>query len=263
MEQQNGRLNILTPLARLVQGSLTQKVTTDYFDKPLDHVEYFIAISIPSHTKEGAEFRQKIWDFGRDNLQKFWESTDFNWKMNDGNDPKYEGKDGFKGCTIYKLKTRFAIQTVDNTGQVLPHSRIKLGDYVFVQISVAANLTQNKEGIYLNPEWVSLQQEGEAIISGPSPAAALAERAAGGPPGNRHTQVPNGGPPGYRHTQATGTVADAVPDRSFGQPPVKTIVLTPKAGNATIEEFRAKKWTDDEMIKQGYAVYVDSVDVPY
>jgi hypothetical protein len=188
------RIELLTPVGRLVQGSLYEPTTTDAEGNPLTvkngpnagqpRVEYFFSLAIRKGTEQHwmhTEWGAKIYQTAQQAFPNGQaQSPAFAWKVTDGDSqvPNRKGRkpcdrEGFAGHWVLSFKAGFAPQTFSKvTGQLieLPQKdAINLGDYIQVYGSISGNNSQQQPGIFLNHKFVALMGYGERIISGPDP----------------------------------------------------------------------------------------------
>ncbi len=192
-------VNYLTPVGRLVQGSLTKPNTTNMQGKPLldklgaPRVEYFIAIAIAKTDPGWNDFYSLMHQAGALGFPNLFpggvhSGGPFSWKLADGdgldskNQP-YNLREGHAGCWIIKMTSGFCPKSytrLDNpTGpvaEILPE-RIKRGDWVRVSGSFVANMNAEKPGIYINPQNIELVYYGDAIQGGQDGTEAFADAA--------------------------------------------------------------------------------------
>lgn len=190
----SNRVDLLTPVGRLVQGSLYEAQTTDAENKPLVYksgpnagqprVEFYFAVAIPKgpekHWAE-TEWGKKIWEVGHKGFpQGQANSPTFAWKIKDGDStvPNRVGKkpcdqEGFSGHWVLSFSSGFApgIYNSDGTQQMLEPNAVNLGDYIQVFGSVADNESQQQPGVYLNHSMVALAGYGKRIFTGADPKA--------------------------------------------------------------------------------------------
>ena len=122
------KVNITSPVGRIVMGSLYDPSTTDAEGKPLvvktgpnagkPRVNYFFALAIPkgaephwAHTPWG----QQIWNVGNQAFPNAAQSPAFTWKIEDGDSqiPNKKGRkpidnEGWRGHWILKFSGGFA-----------------------------------------------------------------------------------------------------------------------------------------------------------
>lgn len=190
------RINITSPVGRVVMGSLYDPSTTDAEGKPLvvktgpnagqPRVNYFFALAIPkggephwAHTPWG----QQIWAVGNQAFPNAAQSPAFAWKIEDGDSqiPNKKGRkpcdnEGWKGHWILKFSGGFAPKVYQQEGagyvQVTQKDFCKPGYFVEVAFSVEGNGSQSQPGVYLNHSMVCFRAYGQEIQFGPDVASA-------------------------------------------------------------------------------------------
>lgn len=187
------RVNITSPVGRIVAGSLYKPNTTDFDGKPLVYktgadagkprVSFFIALAIPKNPGEGhwahSEWGKQIWAVGHAAFPQAAQRPDFAWKIEDGDsmvpnkrNRKPAEQEGWKGCWVVKFTSSFAPSVYkeegkDNWVQLTQPDAVKPGYYVQVAFSVDGNGQQNNPGVYLNPSIVGFRAYGTEISFGP------------------------------------------------------------------------------------------------
>ena len=190
------KVNITSPVGRIVMGSLYDPSTTDAEGKPLvvktgpnagqPRVNYFFALAIPkgaephwAHTPWG----QQIWNVGNQAFPNAAQSPAFAWKIEDGDSqiPNKKGRkpcdnEGWRGHWILKFSGGFAPKVYQQEGagyvQVMQKSFCKPGYFVEVAFSVEGNGSQSQPGVYLNHSMVCFRAYGQEITFGPDVASA-------------------------------------------------------------------------------------------
>lgn len=190
------KVNITSPVGRIVMGSLYDPSTTDAEGKPLvvktgpnagqPRVNYFFALAIPkgaephwAHTPWG----QQIWNVGNQAFPNAAQSPAFAWKIEDGDSqiPNKKGRkpcdnEGWGGHWILKFSGGFAPKVYQQEGagyvQVMQKDFCKPGYFVEVAFSVAGNGSQSQPGVYLNHSMVCFRAYGQEITFGPDVASA-------------------------------------------------------------------------------------------
>lgn len=185
------RVNITSPVGRIVMGSLYNPNKTDFDGKPLTvktgpnagqpRTNYFFALAIPkgaephwAHTPWG----NKIWVVGNTAFPAAAQRPDFAWKIEDGDStiPNKKNRiprdnEGWAGHWILKFSGGFAPKVYKQEAgayvQVLEPDYIKCGYYVEVAFSVDGNDNQNNPGVYLNHSMVCFRAYGSEITFGP------------------------------------------------------------------------------------------------
>ena len=191
------RVNITSPVGRIVMGSLYDPSTTDAEGKPLvvkkagpnagqPRVNYFFALAIPkgaephwAHTPWG----QQIWNVGNQAFPNAAQAADFSWKIVDGDSqiPNKRGRkpcdnEGWPGHWVLKFSGGFAPKVYQQEGagyvQVMQKDFCKPGYFVEVAFSVEGNGSQSQPGVYLNHSMVCFRAYGPEISFGPDVASA-------------------------------------------------------------------------------------------
>ena len=190
------KVNITSPVGRIVMGSLYDPCTTDAEGKPLvvktgpnagqPRVNYFFALAIPkgaephwAHTPWG----QQIWNVGNQAFPNAAQSPAFAWKIEDGDSqiPNKKGRkpcdnEGWRGHWILKFSGGFAPKVYQQEGagyvQVMQKDFCKPGFFVEVAFRVEGNGSQSQPGVYLNHSMVCFRAYGQEITFGPDVASA-------------------------------------------------------------------------------------------
>lgn len=190
------KVNITSPVGRIVMGSLYDPSTTDAEGKPLvvktgpnagqPRVNYFFALAIPkgaephwAHTPWG----NQIWTVGNQAHPNAAQSPAFAWKIEDGDSqiPNKKGRkpcdnEGWRGHWIVKFSGGFAPKVYQQEGsgyvQVMQKDFCKPGYFVEVAFSVEGNGSTSQPGVYLNHSMVCFRAFGQEISFGPDVASA-------------------------------------------------------------------------------------------
>ena len=194
MATRTDRTDLLTPVGRLVAGSLYKAQTTDAEGRPLviksgpqagqPRVDFFFALAIPKGQEQHwsqTPWGQKIWAAGHAAFpQGQGNAPTFAWKVTDGDSqvPNSLGKkpcdrEGYKGNWVLAFSSGFApkIYNADGSQQLLEENAVKLGYYVQVFGSVSGNGSLQQPGVFLNHGMVALSAYGPEIVVGPDAAA--------------------------------------------------------------------------------------------
>lgn len=242
-------INFVSPVGRIVSGSVHSPSTTDMEGKPLVYKsganagqprnEYFFAIAVPKDSPELGTFWQLLQGVAKQSFPQFFQNPNgqcshpgFSWKMKDGDGVDANGKsnaekEGWKGCYVFSFKGSFAPQAWKN-GQPMDPKQIPAGHYIRVLGSVEGNgggagNGPAKPGLYLNHNAVEHIGYGPEIVGGPDARAAFGQQpAAWRPPGM--TDAPVGGTP-----VTAGTPAPAMPAMP-GAPAMPPVAAPPVAG---------------------------------
>jgi hypothetical protein len=214
---------------RIVQGSPTFKQDKDYYGKPKEKPNWFLAVAVPKgHPSASTALNtimQIAWN-GYQNAPNILQQIqaglggNFRWKVEDGDAPANAGKEGFAGCWVFNLSTSLGVPPCINMNyQPIDPASVRTGHYADVSVGCLVNgLLDQNAGVYLNPEMIMVTGLGQEIQSG-SPAQQLF---AGHVP-----QVPAGASP---TTPAQGAVAGA----TMGGPAATT---APGFAQATASPF--------------------------
>lgn len=186
------KVNITSPVGRIVMGSLYTPSTTDAEGKPLvvkfgpnagqPRVNYFFALAIPKNPGEthwaSTPWGQQIWNMGHAAFPGIAAAPTFAWKIENGDSqiPNKKGRkpcdnEGWKGNWIIKLSGGFAPKIFRQEGagyvQITEKDYIKPGYYVEVAFSVDSNESNQTPGVYLNHSMVCFRAYGPEISFGP------------------------------------------------------------------------------------------------
>lgn len=242
------RVNITSPVGRIVMGSLYDPSTTDAEGKPLvvktgpnagqPRVNYFFALAIPkgaephwAHTPWG----QQIWAVGNQAFPNAAQSPAFAWKIEDGDSqiPNKKGRkpcdnEGWRGHWILKFSGGFAPKVYQQEGagfvQAMQKDFVKPGYFVEVAFSVEGNGSQSQPGVYLNHSMVCFRAYGQEIVFGPDVASAGFGQAAL-PTGASVTPPPSAIP----MPQAAPAAAPGIPGAPAGYAPPPVPGMMPGA----------------------------------
>ena len=185
--------NLLTPVGRMVAGSLYKPNTTDWQGAPMiiktgpnagqPRTEYFFAVAIAKGGEQHwsqTEWGQLIYTaactgFPNGEPQR----PDFAWKITDGDSqvPNKRNvapcsKVGYPGHWVLSFSSSFApkIYNADGTQAMLEPDAVKCGYFVQVSGDVAPNGNPGNPGVYLNHSMVAMAAYGDVISSGPDAA---------------------------------------------------------------------------------------------
>lgn len=185
------KVNITSPVGRMVMGSLYEPNTKDFDGKPLTiktgpnagqpTVRYFFALAIAKNPGEThwaqTEWGKQIWAVGHQAFPQAAQRPDFAWKIEDGDStiPNKKNRkpcdnEGWKGHWILKLSGGFAPKVYRQDGdkfvQVTDVDYVKPGYFVEVAFSVDGNGQQANAGVYLNHSLVCFRAYGPEIVFG-------------------------------------------------------------------------------------------------
>ena len=170
-------------------NSLYDPVTVDFDGNPLKPnddgtpaVIYRLGFALPKRPGE-THFSQStlgaiIWAQGHRDHPQAAQSSDFSWKVVDGDSTQKTAKaksrpcdkEGFPGHWVFTFSSGFPFKFVnaDGSAYLLDRNAVKVGDYVQIAGTTAGN-TGKSPGVYINHRVVSLQFQGKAITTGPDP----------------------------------------------------------------------------------------------
>lgn len=196
------KLNLTTPVGRIVMGSLYTPDTTDADGNPLviksgpnagqPRVNYFFALAIPKNPGEQhwaqTPWGAQIWAVGHQEFPHAAQAADFSWKIVDGDSQQpgklFKGKPGKKPCEnegwpghwVIKFSGGFAPKVYQQEGagyvQIMQPDFCKPGYFVEVAFNVEGNRSQSSPGIYVNHSMVCFRAYGPEISFGPDVTAA-------------------------------------------------------------------------------------------
>lgn len=230
---------IITPVGRIVQGSLFQRITKDMKGNQLSFKDgevrstVYVGLAIAKNHGGHRDLMELIqsearllWPQGQTTGQKF------GWKMYDGDSPEFVTREGFPGHTVLRLTTNFnlAVYAQDGKTIITDPKAIKCGDYIDTVISIASNRDTKQPGLFLNIHAARLVGYGEEIIAVDY---------------SKHFQTPPQMP--------QGASPAPVPNAPMPPPPpTQAKRMTAKAGGVSYEAFVAQGWTDEALRTEGY-----------
>ena len=187
------RQNLLTPVGRLVRGSLYRGNDKDAEGRPLvvksgpnagqARLDFFFALAIPKGPEAAwwdTEWGKVILSVGAACFPRVYTTPSFSWKVTDGDSqvPNKRGRkpcenEGYPGNWVVGFSSGFApkIFNKDGTAPIVEPDAVKLGYYIQVFGSVDGNGSDQQPGVFLNHSMVSLQAYGTEIVVGPDAAA--------------------------------------------------------------------------------------------
>jgi len=189
---------LISPVGRLVQGSVHQGRNTDINGNPLvfksgarvgqPREEFFFALAIEKTNPEVEQFRQQLANIAYAEFPNGEpQSPAFSWKYVDGdgvdgNGQPNSAKEGFAGCWVFKFKGSNAPTCWDQNADQMDPSQVYTGCFVRVYCSAEGNKggagAGSRPGIYLNHSMVQLMGYGAEIQTGPDGAAVFGQAAA-------------------------------------------------------------------------------------
>jgi hypothetical protein len=266
--------NLLTPVGRMVEGSLYNGKSTDMEGRPLTYktganqgqprLNFYFALAIKkgverhwSETQWGALIYQTA---SKGFPKGEYSSPKFAWKVLDGDSTEVNihgvrpcDKEGFPGHWIIKFSNGFAPNIVnrDGTQQILEKDYVNPGDYIQVFATVDSNDSQQQPGVYINPQHVAFAGYGERIATG-VPAKDV---------GFGKDPLPIGASPVPLTSGFNPQPSTPAPQDAPIMPPVPvqphTAILTPKvmlpkANGIPYEAYIQQGWTDALLVQHGY-----------
>jgi len=253
---------LLTPVGRLVMGSLTKPSTKNMSGAPLvdkngqPRQEFWLNLAIEkkgeSHWNE-TTWGQIIYSVGSKSFPGGqYKGPNFAWKLIDGDStvPNSEGNkpcdhEGYPGHWVLRFRSGFAPIIVNEDGTPFkgPDGAINSGDYIQIYGSVSDNGSTVQPGIYLNFTHVAFIAYGARINTTIDPK----NIGFGGvlPAGASKTPVSKGFTP----------PVESPPMQPA--PPPHTAILQPKlmlapAGGLSYDAYISAGWTDAQLIQHGY-----------
>jgi hypothetical protein len=184
--------SLLTPVGRLVQGSLYEPQTTDPEGRQLvvkqgpnagkPRVDYYFGLAIAKgKEKHWSEtiWGQIIWNVGHAAFPNgHADLPTFAWKIQDGDSTVLNkvgrrncDREGYPGHWVLNFTSGFApgIYNEDGTKTITEKDFINLGDYIQVYGNVNDNESTQQPGVFLNHSMVAFSRYGNRIILGPDP----------------------------------------------------------------------------------------------
>lgn len=193
-------LHLVTPVGRLVRGSLTERAKTDYDGNPYADGEgpFEIGFAVLKSDPEVGNFLGQLYTKAATDAPNLKQKMDMEWqsgftagtfrfKVRDGDKPNQKGQTNQNtlGCWVFNMSTQlptkftytdqYGLKLTDPMGQPIgprteiPATMIKIGDYAHISVSIKYNgKVDHTAGIYLSQGAVMLAGYGEAISGGMS-----------------------------------------------------------------------------------------------
>ena len=256
-------MEIMTPIGRIVQGSVWTPQTTDMENRPLTYkdgsprVQYYIGLAIEKTNPEWPALWQQI----QGAAQGFWpqgqiQQATFAWKVMDGDAQNYADKEGFQGHYVLKFTSGFPFKIYNKelNGVLTEETQCKRGDYVRIAGTIATNGNANKPGIFLNIKAVQWWGYGKEIAGMDYTSTFAAATPGMVPQGVSNTPIGGGPGPVVGPPMKLGPMAPpATPP-----PPAKDFLnpqgpkMTPKAGGCSYQQMIDAGWTHEQLLQHGY-----------
>jgi hypothetical protein len=282
------RCELLTPIGRLVQGSLYSGATTDAENKPLVYksganlgqprVNFWFALALEkkgeTHWNQ-TEWGKKIWEAGQAGFPDGRaNSPTFAWKVVDGDSliPNSQGKrpsdnEGFPKNWILKFSGAFAPSLFNENGTLplIEPNAIQLGDYIQVYGYVEDNKSNQQPGVYLNHSMIARSGYGQRIVLGADPKSVgfggqALPAGASATPVTTAFQMPTPPPyiPAPVPVPAAPEMIEPYPGILIPAPvptpsaPAPGRIMLPAANGVSYAQYISAGWTDTQLIQLGY-----------
>jgi hypothetical protein len=182
-------INVVTPVGRLVMGSVAKGSSEGYGGVPLTYksgpnagqprTEWFVGLAIAKDDPGLPDLFAKMNEAAAQFTKGEKDRSDFAWKYFDGdgvdkNGQPYSNREGFAGHFVFRWTTGYQPQVCGASAEAIDAEQIKLGHYIRVAGTVDYNRDSNKPGIYLNMSQVQHCGYGPEIVTGPRPADVFA-----------------------------------------------------------------------------------------
>lgn len=271
-------VNFVTPVGRLVQGSLYDKVTKDAMGNPLTYktgknigqprVTYYFGLAIAKgkeqHWKD-TEWGAVVWNAASQAYSNKIPAN-FAWKITDGDSNQIPvgsksevspcQKEGYPGHWVLNLSSDFppSIHTADGQMEITEPGKVKLGDYIQVAASVNVEQRQLNPGIFLNHHAVAFSAQGKRIATATRVDAKTVGFGGALPANAEIDDTPNP----FKQPASVAPVAPAPVAKVSPYPEVLTPPPAPPArrmtaaATASYESYIASGWTDALLIQHGF-----------
>ncbi len=241
------RPEIRFPVGRIVGGSISQEVTTDYEGKPLVYksgdkvgqprVEFSFGIAFPktqAHWGNEPGWGQTIWQFGNTAWGAIAQNRDFSWKITDGDSTELNKKgnracdrEGFPGHWVVWFSGSTRPKVCDAKGERFLSEEeitaIKAGYFAQVFGDIDSNKSQGNPGLYINHKIVAFAGYGPEIQLGVD-LKAVGFGSDPVPAGMSAAPVGMSAAPGVANAPSVATPAPPVAAAPVAAPPVTTVV---------------------------------------
>ena len=257
-----------TPVGRIVYNRIWDRSTIDAEGGPLTNrdgsprSEQVLLHAIEKNHPNVNAFFQLI----QTAAKSVWpgeetKKQDFAWKMYDGDDPKYAGKEGYPGHWVFKytngLPENARVYSHDMNDIITDPRACKCGDYVACVIQVSSNKSTRNPGVFLNLKSVRFMYPGTEIVSVDYRAIMSSSDDTYVPAGATATPggPMTGGPitPGGPMTGGSSAAGGPPMAPGFTNPDPKYI-MTEKAAGYSREQYLEKGWTDEMLCNTGMMI---------
>ena len=285
------KVNILTPVGRIVSGDCFQGNDKDAEGRPLvvksgpnmgqPRMNFYIGVAIAKTEPEFEAVRQQIYQVAQKEFPHLFDANgtclnpEFAFKITDGDSPRPNTKgkrpcdqEGYPGHWILNFSNGFAPKCYTSGGaqEITDSNALKRGYYVRVYASIKGNESNSQPGIYLNHSMVELIGYGEEIISGPSGIDVFGGKPAAMPPGASTTpiagepiasQAPAAPTPGGTMAPAAptpgGTMAPAAPTPGGTMAPPQIPQPAPEALEPPVKySHEGVSYTKEQLLGYGW-----------
>ncbi len=216
----DNKLDLCTPIGRLVGGNLHTRYEKDHQGNQKKNPNFYFAVAFDKNDPVIQQIIGQLYQYATaayahnqsviQNIQASYQNgfgPGFAWKIDDGDNPKFSGRDGYAGHYVIGFSQTLDFQVVNDQFALMDPKMVKLGYYVQVAFDVAANgNTDHTAGLYLNPRCVQFKAYGQEIYSGPTPQQLMQNAP--------QSQLP----PGASATPIGGTPAPALPGQQQPAP---------------------------------------------
>lgn len=267
MTQQDPNNTFVTPVGRLVGGSLAKAQLTGFEGKVLEYPKRYAAIAIPKTDAQPLiDQIKRIADeaFGVDSPQ--FKNPKFGWGYVDGdstdmnlNDKVYCEREGYPGCYVFSISNRFDFSFScfgTDASQSIDPETVAKGYQIRLAGDIKANLHKVNPGMWLNLSMAQFirkdtvisghaQESGAAVFGDGTPVAQTP------PPGTPVTAPPPAAP-----APAHDVVRNAVAPPPPAPPAPDGPVLT-EAGIAAavdVAMYLGAGWTLGQLRDAGHIV---------
>lgn len=268
-------LSLVTPVARMLQGSLYVPFTKDAQGNPLVYksgskkgeprVNYYFSAGIAKNPGESSwkdtAWGKEIFKFASEISPSNFSSSKFSWKITDGDSDvpndrgvKPRNREGFAGNWVLNFSNGFAPVITDATGsnQIKEENFLNPGDYMQIHVIVVGNSSQLNPGIILNPRHVAFRAYGKKIVYAQDPKE-LGFGQAALPVGASLTPITEQiNFNNFNPVEISESNLEEIPayPQILDAPAPAVHKMTEKA-QGTYDQYVSKNWTDAQLIQHG------------
>lgn len=233
----------ITPVGRVIWGSIYERATEDYDGKPYEAGKgpYQFGLAIRKDDPGVGDMLTKIYQQAmagyatnaglQQRIGQEWQSgfagLSFRFKIKDGDKPNAQGQinDNARGCWVFSMQTSLDFKACNAQNVEIDKKAIERGYFVDVHLGVKVNDNVDATaGVYLNPNVVRLIAYGEKIVGGISIDDAFKGHAApvNLPPGASATPLAPGGMPAMPGASGAAPAATSPAAQPVATPPMPT-----------------------------------------